>query len=336
MAPKAKPILIRRNTDHEAMQKALGHTTSASEQPLVSPTPSGRIGVHSEGADLGDLRVGQVYEVPLSMLQRSEFNARVFYSNEELDEMSKSLKDKGQDVPTIGYSKNGRITLVDGQKRFQAATNASLPNLQVLLVVPPKNESEEYEESRRINITRSSQTALDDAVRWKAMIDKGTYSSQDELAARLEVSIANVSKTLSITKIPERLLRMMSDHPQTRALSIAYEVSRIFSAAKLKDSPEEAEYLAQEVIDEIKKKDMGRNQVMVLIDSKLEGPKQRMRAESAPVKYGDTKGTLKVFPSRGQLDLSFRGLPEGKVTELRERIEQMLVGHLSMNTQRGQ
>lgn len=327
---KPKPIIIRRNEDHEAMQKALGHTPLAADDPAVAisvPVVPRAIGAET---DISALQIGQVYDVPLNKLQRSEVNARVFYSTDELDDMSRSLKDKGQDVPAIGYPKDGRITVIDGQKRFQAATNASLPTLQVLIVTPPSNESEEYEESRRINLHRSSQTALDDAVRWKAMIAKGTYANQAELAAKLEVSIANVSKTISITDIPERLLRMMSDHPQTRTLSIAYEVSRLFNAEKFKDKAEEVEYLAQEVIIEIKNKDMVRNQVKSLIDSKLEGPKQRMRAEAVLVKYGDAKGSLKVFPSRGQLELSFSGLPEEKVSELKERIEQMLSGQLTM------
>jgi ParB family chromosome partitioning protein len=326
---KPKPILIRRNTDHEAMQKALGHTTPVDDPVAAVGVPVVPI-VHGAETDISALKIGFVYDVPLNRLQRSEVNARVFYSNEELDEMSKSLKDKGQDIPAIGYPKNGRITVIDGQKRFQAATNASLPTLQVLIVAPPSSESEEYEESRRINLQRSSQTALDDAVRWQAMIDKGIYANQAELSKKLDVSEPNISKTLNLNDIPERLLRMMSDHPQTRALSIAYEVSRLFRAEKFKDKAEEAEYLAQEVIDEIKKKDMVRTQVKSLIDSKLEGPKQRMRAEAVPVKYGDVKGSLKVFPSRGQLELSFTGLPEEKVAELRERIEQMLSGQLTM------
>ncbi|MFC6281167.1 ParB/RepB/Spo0J family partition protein [Polaromonas aquatica] len=330
MATKPKPFLIRRNTDHEAMQKALSQSNGSSDASLTPISVPLVPSVHGTEIDISALQIGQVYDVPLTKLQRSEVNARVFYSNEELDDMSKSLKEKGQDIPAIGYPKNGRITVIDGQKRFQASTNASLPTLQVLIVVPPVSDSEEYEESRRINLHRSSQTALDDAVRWKGMIDKGTYANQAELAAKLEVSIATVSKTISITDIPERLLRMMSDHTQTRTLSIAYEVSRLFNAEKFKDKAEEVEHLAQDVIDEIKKKDMGRNQVKSLIDSKLEGPKQRMRAEAVPVKYGEVKGSLKVFPSRGQLELSFSGLPEEKVTELKERIEQMLSGQLTM------
>lgn len=316
---KAKPMLIRRNTDHEAMQKALGQAPIVPKEIIAAGEGSA-----TEVKITTSYNVGSVYALPLSLLQRSALNARVFYSPEELDEMSKSLKEKGQDIPVIGYVKGERITLVDGQKRFQAATNASITRLNVLIVDEPENEIEEYEESRRINITRSSQTALDDAIRWKSLLDKGAYETSDELANRLEVSKANVSKTLSITKIPERLLRSMSDHPQTRTLSIAYEISRIFVHENFAGAAEEAENLAQDIIDEIKKKDLSRNQVQALIDSKLDGPKQRMRAEASLVRYGEAKGTLKVFPSRGQLDLSFRGLPEEKVNELKKKIEEIV------------
>jgi ParB family chromosome partitioning protein len=329
MSSKAKPFIIRRNTDHEAMQKALGGHLTQIPEPQVAATVQAPMVVQAAQGDVTDiaqLQIGRVYDIPLHLLQRSELNARVFYSNEELDEMSKSLSSKGQDVPALGYVKNGRVTLVDGQKRFQAATNASLPVLTVLIGEMPANEAEEYEESRRVNLTRSSQTALDDAVRWQSMLDKGIYPSQLELSIKLGISEGNVSKTLSITAIPERLLRMMSDHVQTKSQAVAYEISRIFTNAKMKEDPEAAEYLAQEVIDEVKKKDMGRNQVKAFIDSKLQGPKQRVRSEAFPVKYGQVKGTLKVFPSRGELALAFTGLNEEQVHELKTKVEKMLQG----------
>jgi ParB family chromosome partitioning protein len=55
-----------------------------------------------------------------------------------------------------------------------------------------------------------------------------------------------------------------------------------------------------------------------------------MRAESMPVKFSGTKGTLKVFPSRGQLDLSFKGLSEEKLAELRQSVEKMLAGQMAI------
>lgn len=321
----AKPTLIRRNTDQSAMQRALDGGAVAAD---TGPSTVALIPSQDDATTI--YVVGQNYNVPLFVLQKSENNARVFYSAEELDEMSKSLKDEGQDIPAIGYVKNGRIILVDGQKRFQAATNAGLPTLKVLIAPTPASESEEYEESRRINLHRSAQTALDDAVRWKSMLAKGIYKDPEDLSDRLGLTKGTVSKVLGLNRIPDRLLRMMSDHPQTRALTIAYEISVIFNAAKFTTAPEQAEYLAQEVIEETAKRELNREQVQFLIRSKIEGPKTRTRGESHVVKYGETRGTLKVFPARGQLDLTFRNLAHEKVEELRERIEQMLAGQLSI------
>lgn len=314
------------NTDQEKMAAALGSTGHGGSMPA---TKAG-FQAAEEAASAREYVIGQTYNIPLTNLQKSALNARIFYDGEELDEMSKSLQKEGQDVPAIGYMKDGRVVLVDGQKRFQAATIASLPSLEVKIVVEPENARAEYEESRRINLTRSSQTALDDALRWKELLANGTYSDQEDLAKSLGVSVPNVSKTLAINKIPERLIRMMNEHEQTRAMTIAYEVSQIFGAAKFRDQPEEAANVAQDVIEEIKRKDLGRTQTKALIDSKIEGPKTRERAEQAPVKYGESKGVLKVFPSRGQLDLSFRDLPEQKVNELKGLIEKLLTGQMPL------
>ncbi|UUZ66191.1 hypothetical protein LP417_34725 (plasmid) [Polaromonas sp. P1-6] len=97
-----------------------------------------------------------------------------------------------------------------------------------------------------------------------------------------------------------------------------------------KDSPDQAVIFAEEVIRHTKDRQLNRDQVIALVKEKEQGPKTRERAESEVVRYGDTKGTLKVFLSRGQIDLSFKGLPEAKVVELRELIEQMLEGQLSI------
>lgn len=312
-----------------------------SATPTLSAAPSGAAAVapatatpHKVGfaaaADAlaaQEFIVGQVYKVPLFKLQKSENNARVYYSAEELDEMSASLA-KGQDVPALGYVRDGRIVITDGEKRFRATANAGLAHLDVKIIATPQSGADEYELSRRINLERSTQTAIDDAVRWKEMIDKGEYNSQDHLAERLGLEKSAVSKVMGINRIPERLRRMMSDHKQTRATTIAYAISTIFDE-KRELGAGKAEEIAQDVIEETAKNELGRNQVESLIAKKLSGPKSRAHAESSTVKYGESKGTLKVFPSRGQLDLSFKNLAPEKVDQLKTQIEKMLENQLA-------
>jgi ParB family chromosome partitioning protein len=203
-------------------------------------------------------------------------------------------------------------------------TIASLPTLKVTIDPPPKDERSEYEQSRRINLIRSSQTAIDDAVRWKGLLDDLIYSSQVELAEALGLKAPQVSKILKINDIPEKLLKIMIEHPSTRTASNAYQISQIFRSEKFANSPEEAEVLAEEIIESIKNERTSKDNVEALIKSKMEGPKQRVRGEVESIRFGDVKGTLKVFPSRGQIDLSFRDLPEARVALLKQKIEQML------------
>ncbi|MDO8371634.1 MAG: ParB N-terminal domain-containing protein [Burkholderiaceae bacterium] len=329
---KRKPVLghIHRNTDQAAMSLALSDV----RPPTPVPAPAAAPAAHSLPTAETDISalyaVGSKHPVPLFLLARSPNQARVFYSTDELDEMSKSLRTNGQDVAALGYVKSGRVFLIDGVKRFQGATIGGLGTLDVEIVPTPVDDAAEYEMSRRINLERSAQTALDDAVRWKDLLAKAVYADQDSLAQSLGISKATVSKTMGLNRIPERLLRTMSDHPQTRALTIAYEISNIFAADQFKDAPEKAEYMAEDVIEETAKLDLSRHQVGVLIASKLSGPKSRLRGEAHPVKYGESKGSLKVVPSRGQLELVFKGLPPLKVEELKALIEQMLAGQLSI------
>lgn len=338
---KAKPLLrgIRKNTDQEAMSRALKDTVAPSAgvspfAPAALPPvaiPAATVGTPTADADFSTLyQVGQKYAVPLNLLERSPNQARHFYTSQEVDDTGVSLRENGQEVAAKGYAKAGRIFLIDGVKRFQGSTIAGRATLDVEIVAEPLDAAKEYEQSRRINLERSPQTALDDAVRWKDMFEKGAYKDQDDLARRLGISKGSVSKTMGLNRIPERLLRMMSEHTQTSALTIAYEISNIFAADQFKDAPEKAEYIAEDVIVETKTKNLSRVQVMTLISSKLTGPKTRVRSEAHVVKYGDFKGTLKVFAKRGQFHLAFEGLPKEKLDELQNRVEQMLAGQLTI------
>lgn len=119
------PPTLTRNTDQSAMARALEQMPAAPTVPQMSE-PSAQ-------KQVSEYVVGQVYPVPLYRLARSENNARIFYSSEEIDETSKSLVSKGQEVPAIGYVRAGKVVLVDGQKRSQAATSAGIETLDVLI-----------------------------------------------------------------------------------------------------------------------------------------------------------------------------------------------------------
>lgn len=343
---KIRPQLnLQRNTDGNAMLSALQEGNGTPETPAAATeTPQSRSAAQPstqvverrveavfEGRvnSVDGLVPGRVYELPLSLLKRSDHNARVYYNPGEVEDMAQSLAEKGQDVPGVGYVSADSVIIVDGQKRFNACTLGKLPTLKVLIREAPASAAEEYESSRRINVARSTQTPFDDAVRWQELITNSVYATKEEMATRLGVSPSTVSKTLGLNRIPTSLRRMMAENQQTSTLAVAYEISNIFSDLN-EGNAEKLELIAEEVIKTVIKKGLGREQTIELVRSKIQGPKSRVRGDTVPVKFGGHKGTIKVVPSRGEFSMSFRGLSESDTEELKRRVESILAGQMSM------
>lgn len=282
--------------------------------------------------DVGSLVVGQVVDLPVTLLDSNSYGARFFYRFENIDKVGTSMMEDSQLVPVNGFVKGNRIELYDGETRLRSARSTGRATLQVKIDKPPESPLDQHRRSALFNSLRSNHTALDIAVRLKQFLDEGIYSSQEELVNHYRdeddnrISKSGVSMYLRIARTPMTVLHLMSEKNATSALMTAYEISGIFESQAYKAEPEKYESLAREVIKEIQEKELGRQQSKSLIDAKMKGPQSRMRAENIPVKYAGGKGTLKVFPSRGQLDLSFKGLPEDRLIELRESVEKMLAG----------
>ncbi|MES2027400.1 MAG: ParB/RepB/Spo0J family partition protein [Pseudomonadota bacterium] len=286
--------------------------------------------------DPNNCQVGSVYQVPLKYIDENQYGARHFYRPNDVDDIGKTMQNGGQDVAANGFVKDNRIKLIDGGTRLRAARSLGLLSLEVKIEAPLTDPKDQFKRSALLNDQRSAHSSLDLAYRMHQMMQEGIYSSNDDVAANVPgpngnpLSKSQVSMYLRIARIPERLLQKMSVNDQTSTFTIAYEISGIFQAPGYAEEPEKYDQLAEDVIDEIQLKQLGKEQSKTLIASKLKGPKTRVRAETLPVKYADRKGTLKIFPSRGQLDLSFKGLPEDKLVQLRESVEKMLAGQMAL------
>lgn len=322
---KIKPFLgaLGANQDASAMLKALNMPASGGIAERETTTPVSVL-IDVGTTEVSQLMPGQTVRLPISRLKRSEYNARVYYNQNEVDETAASMQHSGQQVPAIGYVQGDHVVIVDGGKRLNACISGGIDTLDVKITEPPVSPGAEYLNSREVNIRRSVQTVFDDAVRWQELLDKKLFSSTAELIKALNTSNATFSKTIALNRIPATLQRIMNESPQTMGLSIAYEVSMIFSRKGEGEDQEKLEAIAEEVVQQIQKNELNRNQVIDLIKSKLEGPKQRVRGETTPVAYKGTRGHIKVVPQRGEIELKIKGLDEASLEGLREQIQAIL------------
>lgn len=321
---RAKPILrIQRNTDAAEMSAQL-----VRQSPVVPPAnledlarPQHLIERHTNHHASGDrYPIGAVLDVPLQEIDENEFGARVYYSTSEVEECGLSLKENGQTVPAVGYVHQGRVILIDGQKRLRGARVAGLSFLRVDIKAKPDDPIANYLESRRVNLERSPQTALDDAAQWQRLIDERAVASAAELARQLKVSEGKISQTLSLNKIPSRVRLAMVQRPTTCGLRIAYELAALFPSAGETVDPDR-EQLVLDLVDEIGSKELSVSQAKTLIAARLGPPRTRARGDAVPFSFGGSKGLLKVFPGKGALELSIKGLQQDQLDKLKQALE---------------
>lgn len=269
------------------------------------------------------LVVGQSYNIPIGWLVDSNFNARVYYAVEEIDEIGQSLVKNGQDVPLWAYVDNGKVQVVDGGKRTRAGRSVGFPELRVDIHEKPASFRETYMRSRRMNLQRSAQTCLDDAVRFKQLLESGEFEGQIALGKELGISQTTVSLTLSLNKLPEDVLKVMRTAPAKLCqLSFAVEFAKLFDSPN--DATDENIDAANALLREVVQEDHSLARTKALIQARTSPRRERQTASTFEVHYAGVKGSLKVFRARGQVELAMKGVPLDKMEALEERIKRAL------------
>ena len=299
---------------------ALSTGTAAVKSPLSTP----------RSFDVHALTRGQVYAVPLAIIDPNPVGARHFYRGHKVEEIVESLTNTQQDVAVNGFIKGDRVELIDGGTRLRAARSAGLATLDVKIDPPPKDLKEQFKRSMLLNDLRTDHTQLDMAVNIERLLTERVYANAEECGNDLGYSKSEISMFRRVAGIPERLLQKMNDHDKTSGISIPYEISGIFAVPEFASDPDKFTRIAEDVIDEVQAKDLSRDQTKALIAAKLQGPKSRLRPETIVVKFGVKTGTVKLFPTRGQLDFSIKGLTPGELADVKERVEKALAGQLPL------
>jgi ParB family transcriptional regulator, chromosome partitioning protein len=297
-----------------------GHVAGRREVPAmpVATTTGMPQSVH-------ELVAGQTYNLPLGLLTDSPRNARVHYIQEEIDDLVVELQANGQEVAAWGYIDEDRVRIVDGGKRLRAARAAGLESLRVDVNERPQSDKEIYKLSRKLNLKRSAQTCFDDAVRFRQMLDDGTFKDQEELGRELleGASQTTVSQILSINKIPEKLIRLMrEDAKKLCQTAFAVEVARHFREGEEVESSKV--HAISEILRKVSEEDLSVKKMRELFESRMVGPKPRTQPTSITVKFGAADGSIKVYRSRGQVEFSIKGVPEDRLQELTERIQKAI------------
>ncbi|MFN9474199.1 ParB/RepB/Spo0J family partition protein [Acidovorax sp.] len=303
----------------------------------AAPAPA----IHVQPFDLGVCVPGSIVEVPLHLIDLNEIGPRQIYQHAEVDKIAETLP-KSQDDAAHGYVKDGRVKLIDGGTRYRSAKVSGVASLVVKFEEEPASGIELYLKARRYNDLRSQPTAIDHAISLRKLMDAGHVGSQREIMERIPdlsgrpMSESQVSAYMRIGRMPDRVLVRMSESSHTSGVTILHAVSEIFERRKDPAELAEATELALQVIDDIRSKDLSKQQVIALVKSKLDGVKHRERSSQQSLSVGDYKGVVKIFAKRGQCDLSVKGVPADRLPDLQRALVATIEGFAQAGSGTGQ
>jgi ParB family chromosome partitioning protein len=290
----------------------------AAAQPPVTPSAQ-------EGSAYASVGIQGVQDVPLMLITDNPFNARRVYRDSDIEGLASSFQKYGQQSAARGFWRDGKCVLIYGHRRKRAALQLSWSHLKVDLVAAPDGDKELYLASREENAQRSAQTLFDDALVWHDLLDKGVYSTQDELADSLKISQPVIAKTLSLRKLPMHIMKECISRDLT-SRAVLYALSQFHD-----DVGDEQETI--KLIEEASSKGMSSRDV----EARVRYLKDRRRAGNAGLSkprsdaykftYGNRDGVLKEFVTKGRVELRIDGLDEDARAALVSQLRKVLRPH---------
>jgi ParB family chromosome partitioning protein len=147
---------------------------------------------------------GSYFSCPIEEIRPSKSQPRKTFSNEKLDELAASIREKGIIQPLVVRRKDDHYELIAGERRWRAAQKAGLRDLPV--VIQDVSDDTALEMALIENIQREDLNAVEEAEAYHALMERFTLS-QEELAKRVGKERSTVANSLRLLKLPAEIKR---------------------------------------------------------------------------------------------------------------------------------
>ena len=185
---------------------------------MAEETPRSRLG-RGLAALIGDVgdenaaveRARGQRRVPIEFLRPNPRNPRRHYGEEELEELSASVRSKGILQPILVRTVPGAIDayeIIAGERRWRAAQRANLHDVPVILL--EISDREALEIAIIENVQRADLNPLEEAMGYDSLIEQFRYAQAD-LARIVGKSRSHIANTLRLLKLPESVKRYLAE-----------------------------------------------------------------------------------------------------------------------------
>lgn len=153
----------------------------------------------SEDAVVQDIRT--LRHMPIELLRASPNNPRKYFADTDLDDLAKSIREKGLLQPiVVRPMSGGDYEIVAGERRWRAAQRAGVHDVPVL--IRELSDGEALEIALIENIQRADLNPLEEARAYGLLIEQFNYTQQ-QLAESIGKSRSHIANTLRLLNLPD-------------------------------------------------------------------------------------------------------------------------------------
>jgi len=141
-------------------------------------------------------------KIPTEFLRASPRNPRRHFSDEELEDLANSIREKGIIQPILVrpiQGVDGVYEIIAGERRWRAAQRASLHEVPIVIIEAADREA--FEIALIENVQRADLNPLEEALGYEKLAADYGYS-QNDLARVIGKSRSHIANTMRLAKLP--------------------------------------------------------------------------------------------------------------------------------------
>ena len=172
---------------------------------------------------------------PIENLQPNPRNPRRLFTDDELDELAASIRERGIIQPIVVRALKGdNFQIIAGERRWRAAQRAGLHDVPIAVV--EANDAQSLEYAIIENVQRADLNPIEEATGYLALMDDFNRT-QEEVAQIVGKSRPHIANTIRLLKLSEPVKQLV----RTAKISAGH--------ARLLVGQPNAELIAHEIID---------------------------------------------------------------------------------------
>jgi ParB family chromosome partitioning protein len=247
---------------------------------------------------------------PIENLRPNPRNPRRMFTDDELDELSASIRERGIIQPIVVRAlQDDKFEIIAGERRWRAAQRAGLHDVPIAVV--EANDAQSLEFAIIENVQRADLNPIEEASGYLALMDDFNRT-QDEVAKIVGKSRPHVANTIRLLKLAEPVKQLV----RSGKISAGH--------ARLLLGQSNAETIAQEIIE----KGLSVRQVEVALRkddaTRVRDAQREARGRAAGAKDANTRALEKRLADSLGLEVSVEHRGEGGTLKIKYRnLEQL-------------